>query len=312
MLLLEILGQVHQVGVQFGTGRHTPQAFERHVELPLALQRQAHHAVRLLRALVHGPWCPGPFRPPEYQVHYQTRQQTERRQHQMQPLPSLLQPDPLQRQQGNRQDHGCGNPLRHPPMRQDDSPKKQDRHQPTPHHGPTPGWLGIEVSLPDAGHLVRQEFDRCELPAARHAQQGLDAGRRGTNQNNLVPPLRRWNLALEHILKRKHRKRRRTVMVRIDLRAQQGWTSAWQQQPPQAQGMAIHRFDLRRPQVQAVHGRQQRQGGHRCTIETQEQGCLANDAIHPLGPGLHVPDACSCLPEQRQRLGRSGKALRWT
>ena len=92
-------------------------------------------------------------------------------------------------------------------------------------------------------------------------------------------------------------------MVRIDLRAQQGWTSAWQQQPPQAQGMAIHRFDLRRPQVQAVHGRQQRQGGHRCTIETQEQGCLANDAIHPLGPGLHVPDACSCLPEQRQRLG---------
>ena len=92
-------------------------------------------------------------------------------------------------------------PLRHPPVAAGRQPQKnRTADQPTPHHGPTPGRFGIKVSLPDAGHLVRQQFDRCELPAPAHAT-GLDAGRRGTDQNNLVPPLRRWNLALEHILK---------------------------------------------------------------------------------------------------------------
>ena len=55
VLLLEVLCKVHQIGLQLRTRRYAPQAFKRHVQLPLALQGQAHHAVRLLAILVRIP-----------------------------------------------------------------------------------------------------------------------------------------------------------------------------------------------------------------------------------------------------------------
>ena len=103
VLLLEVLRQMHQVGLQFRTRRHTPQALERHIKLPLALKGQAHHAIGLLGILVCLPRGNRALQQQACHVGRQPRQQHQNRKHKMQPLAPLLEPHPFQSQQSNRQ-----------------------------------------------------------------------------------------------------------------------------------------------------------------------------------------------------------------
>ena len=149
-LALEIQCQVIQVAHHGVVHRYAAKAVERHVELALALQRQAHHAVGLCRLLVrlqlaglrHQEAFGGEGQMPD--------RQQGRRQHQFDPGCATRQEEKFSAQQsdkGDQRDNGRGTG-RKPWQQGNYVSRHQQKHR---HGGPyCPAWLHNEMLAQDA------------------------------------------------------------------------------------------------------------------------------------------------------------------
>ena len=184
MLLFELMGQVQQIALHLRQAARTAQALKSHIQLTLAHQGQAHHALgfdlcgrrRSHRLVLR-------IDPHQQDLHQPTQHQHRRRQSERQRHRSRLHGDPLQSQQRARQTEGQSCPGNRAQHRQDPDEHQQSRLHTQPRQSHYPRRHSMQL-------LRRMHTCRCsveQMAIQRTARQEMQQPQHQRHQHGPSP-----------------------------------------------------------------------------------------------------------------------------
>ena len=192
-----------------------------------------------------------------------------------------------QRDADDETDHR-GNAGLQPRQQQDQVQRHGEEHAEL--HPDAPGRRNEKVLAEDAGHGMCQGQHRGRCRRYGSHLRGTQAGRRGTDQHDLVPVLGHRHLAADHVEERIHGKRRTAVAVGVEKRVHPQFGIGGHTELAELQRLAPDRLDVGNAQVQAARRHHHRQRRKCLVVVAHQQRLRAHGAVD-IDVGIEVPDA---------------------
>ena len=286
--------------------RDAPESVERHVELALTLQRQAHHPVGFSGLLIRFELAGLGHKEPLGRQREVPDGKQDRGKNHLHPCRATRQKAELDTQHAREQyqrDERCGSG-RQARKQCNDIRRHQQEHR---ERGPdAPARLHDEVLAQYAGRDVRYGLRRGQPGITRHRKSHTHACRGRTDDHNLVGVFRCRNLAGQDVVERVDGKWRPAITSLVKLRQHQRRFVGFYTQLADLHRIPDVELDVARAQVEAFQRGQQRHGRHRIAVIIDQQRLLADRAINVLeliqvsdAGGRHTDHLDRLLPTDR-------------
>ena len=285
-LALEVEGQVVQVVHHRAVERYLAEFVKRHVELALALERQAQHTIGLrgfdIRLLLAGFGDDITLGGQEQMPNQQKRG----RHHQLDPHAGRYHQREVGRHQ--RDQDAQGDQRRRPRLqfRQQGDQIGGDQQENQQFQPNRPGRGHKEMLGQNRRHGVGGDFDRRQGRRHRCHEAGADTGSGCPDQHDFAGiALGGVDLAGDHVVKRVDLKRPLVAAILVEKSEHPRTGIGGDRQLAQAQLLAPDDLDVIDPEVERLRRHHQGERGHVTVVVLQQQRLGANRAIRILGLG---------------------------